>query len=75
MLREARHDLLREKRKAKRHWQCEYTEKCKKEDLILNPKEAWSMVFKLMDNKSYLKKISSPNWELKPKMQMITRKS
>ena len=48
-LREARHQLLREKRKAKRNWQFQYAEKCKKKDFILNPKEAWNMVFKLMD--------------------------
>ena len=48
-LREARHKLLREKRRAKRKWQYEYAEKCKKRDFILNPKEAWRMVFKLME--------------------------
>ena len=48
-LREARHQLLREKCKAKRKWQFQYTEKCKKKDIILNPKEAWNMVFKLID--------------------------
>jgi hypothetical protein len=48
-LREARHELLREKRRAKRKWQYEYAEKCKKRDFILNPKEAWRMVFKLME--------------------------
>jgi hypothetical protein len=48
-LREARHELLREKRRAKRKWQYEYAEKCKTRDFILNPKEAWRMVFQLME--------------------------
>ena len=48
-LRDARHHLLREKRRAKRKWQYQYAEKCKKKDFILNPKEAWNMVFKLME--------------------------
>jgi len=48
-LKQARHTLLREKRKAKRQWQLEYANKCKKKDLCLKPKEAWNMVFKLME--------------------------
>ena len=48
-LREARHHLLREKRKAKRQWQYAYASKCKKNDFAINPKEAWDMVFKLME--------------------------
>ncbi len=49
MLKEARHHLLREKRKAKQRWQFTYAEKCQKADFAINPKEAWSMVFKLME--------------------------
>jgi hypothetical protein len=59
-LREARHHLLREKRKAKRKWQYQYAEKCRKKDFILNPKEAWSMVFKLMEGYQKHHRISIP---------------
>ncbi len=48
-LKEARHQLLKEKRKAKRQWQFAYAKKCKKPDFVINPKEAWSMIFKLME--------------------------
>jgi hypothetical protein len=48
-LKEARHQLLREKRKAKRHWQFAAAQKCKKSDFAINLKEAWSMIFKLME--------------------------
>jgi len=48
-LKEARHQLLREKRRAKQQWQLAYAKKCKKDDFALNPKEAWSVVFKLME--------------------------
>jgi predicted DNA binding CopG/RHH family protein len=48
-LREARHHLLRIKRKAKRQWQFAYASKCKKADFVVKPKEAWDMVFKLME--------------------------
>ena len=36
-LKQARHALLREKRKAKRQWQFEYANKCKKSDFCLSP--------------------------------------
>jgi hypothetical protein len=48
-LKGARHHLLKEKRKAKRQWQFAYAEKCKKTDFAMNPKESWSMIFKLME--------------------------
>ena len=48
-LREARHHLLREKRKAKRQWQLAYAARCKKKDFCVHPKEAWQMVFRLME--------------------------
>jgi hypothetical protein len=38
-LKETRHQLLREKRKAKRHWQFAYAEKSKKRDYSINPKK------------------------------------
>jgi hypothetical protein len=47
--REARHQKLREKRKAKRQWPFTYAKRCKKADFAINLKEASSMVFKLMD--------------------------
>ena len=49
ILKEARHNLLREKRKAKREWQRLFAEKCQNHDFKDNPKEAWNMVFKLME--------------------------
>ena len=48
-LKETRHNLLREKRKAKRQWQYTYASKCQKANFIIKPKEAWEMVFKLME--------------------------
>jgi hypothetical protein len=44
-LREARHELLREKRRAKRKWQYEYAEKAKRETLFLTQKKpgAWCL--------------------------------
>ena len=48
-LKQTRHALLREKRRAKRQWKFKYANKCKKNDFCLKPKEAWSMVFKLME--------------------------
>mmetsp|Transcript_1492 Transcript_1492/g.2308 ORF Transcript_1492/g.2308 Transcript_1492/m.2308 type:complete len:395 (+) Transcript_1492:893-2077(+) len=48
-LRETRRELLREKRAAKRHWQYAYASQCRKADFLISPKEAWSMVFKLME--------------------------
>jgi len=48
-LKQARHTLLREKRRAKRQWQLEYANKCKKSDFCLSPKDAWKMVFNLME--------------------------
>jgi len=48
-LRETRRELLRQKRAAKRHWQLTYASQCKKVDFLISPKEAWSMVFKLME--------------------------
>ncbi len=48
-LRETRRNLLREKRKAKRKWQFNFAENCQKKDFRSNPKEAWQMVFRLMD--------------------------
>jgi hypothetical protein len=49
MLKDARKLLLREKRRAKRQWQFTFAERCRREDFISNPKEAWSMIFKLME--------------------------
>ncbi len=49
ILKEACHNLLREKRKAKREWQRLFAEKCQSRDFKDNPKEAWNMVFKLME--------------------------
>ena len=48
-LNQARHTLLCEKRRAKRQWQLEYASKCKKSDFCLSPKDAWKMVFNLME--------------------------
>jgi hypothetical protein len=48
-LKQARHNLLQEKRRAKQQWQFEYASKCKKKDFCLKPKEAWKMVCNLMD--------------------------
>ena len=48
-LRETRRELLRQKRAAKRHWQFTYASQCKKADFLISPKEAWSMIFKLME--------------------------
>jgi hypothetical protein len=43
----ARHELFREKRRAKRKWQYFFTEKCQMSHLKTNPKKVWSMI--LMD--------------------------
>jgi hypothetical protein len=59
-LKEARHTLLREKRKAKRQWQYEYASKCKKNDFCLKPKDAWKMVFSLMEGFSTHHRIYRP---------------
>jgi hypothetical protein len=40
ILREARRNLLREKRRAKCRWQLKFTEKCQKKNFQANPKEA-----------------------------------
>mmetsp|Transcript_1493 Transcript_1493/g.2313 ORF Transcript_1493/g.2313 Transcript_1493/m.2313 type:complete len:881 (+) Transcript_1493:452-3094(+) len=48
-LKETRKELLRQKRIAKRNWQLAYASRCKKADFCITPKEAWSMVFKLME--------------------------
>ena len=48
-LKQARHALLCEKRKAKRQRQFEYANKYKKSDFCLSPKDAWKMVFDLME--------------------------
>jgi hypothetical protein len=53
--------LLREKRRAKRQWQFAYAKKYKKEDFASNPKEAWNMIFKLIEafqgrHKTYMPK-------------------
>jgi hypothetical protein len=40
ILREARRNLLREKRRAKCSWQLKFTEKCQKKNFQANPKEA-----------------------------------
>jgi hypothetical protein len=45
----ARHELLREKRRAKRKWQYFFAERCQTSHLKTNPKEAWNMIFRLMD--------------------------
>jgi hypothetical protein len=60
-LKEARHALLRSKRKAKRKWQLEFAMKCQNLDFKINPKDAWKMVFKLMEgfqshHKTYIPK-------------------
>jgi hypothetical protein len=49
MLKDARKLLLRGKRRAKRQWQFTFAERCRREDFTSNPKEAWSMIFKLME--------------------------
>jgi hypothetical protein len=65
-LKEARHQLLREKRRAKRHWQFVYAKKCKKSDFAVNPKEAWSMIFKHMEGFQKHHKVYMPkNFNLK----------
>ena len=48
-LKDARHNLLREKRRAKRQWQLTFIEKCRKSDFSQNPKDARAMIFKLME--------------------------
>jgi hypothetical protein len=65
-LREARHRLLRIKRIAKRKWQFEYASKCQKSDFCLKPKDAWNMVFKLMEGfTSHHKKYMPKNFKSK----------
>jgi hypothetical protein len=49
LLRTTRHKLLRGKRAAKRQWQLTYASKCQKHDFCINPKEAWNMIFKLIE--------------------------
>ncbi len=49
ILKTTRRELLKEKRRAKRKWQYEYAEKCQTAHLKINPKETWSMVFKIME--------------------------
>ena len=48
-LKKARHNLLPEKWKGKWQWQYTYASKCQKNDFIIKPKEAWEMVFILME--------------------------
>jgi hypothetical protein len=48
-LKDSRRKLLKSKRKAKRQWQLEFAEECQKKSFKLNLKEAWKMVFKLME--------------------------
>ena len=59
-LKQIRHTLLREKTRAKRRWQFEFASKCKKNDFCLKPKEAWSMVFKLMEGFTKLHRMYRP---------------
>jgi hypothetical protein len=59
-LKESRHTLLKSKRKTKRQWQLEYTERCRKQDFRINPKEAWSMVFKIMEEYQNHHKVCMP---------------
>jgi hypothetical protein len=54
-LKDTRRWLQKEKRKAKRQWQFAYAKECKKTDFTVNPKEAWSMIFKLMEGKNTTK--------------------
>jgi hypothetical protein len=49
ILKQPRHNLKNEKKKAKREWQKTFAEKCQQEDFRKNPKQAWSMIFKLME--------------------------
>ena len=49
LLKEARRNLLREKRKAKRKWQFEFAQRCQSIDFQTNPKEAWQMITHLTD--------------------------
>jgi hypothetical protein len=49
LLKKARRNLLRAKRKAKRNWQLEFAKKCQQKSFKANPKEAWRMVSCLMD--------------------------
>jgi hypothetical protein len=62
LLKEGRHKLLKEKRKAKRVWQRTFAEQCQDHNFKENPKAAWNMIAKLMDgfqshHKTFIPKI------------------
>ncbi len=48
-LKEARSNLRKGKKKAKCTWQSTFAQKCRKQDLQEKSKEAWKMIFKLME--------------------------
>jgi hypothetical protein len=57
-LKTARQNLLREKERAQRHWQFTFASNCQTTHFKVNPKEAWKMVFKLMEGFQNHHKIS-----------------
>ncbi len=78
-LKDSRCNLLRNKRKAKRQWQFEFTQNCQKQSFKLNPKQVWKMVFKLMEgyqshHRAYMPKKNTINQEKKQKMMKVMQK-
>jgi hypothetical protein len=50
ILQKTRNKPRKEKKRAKRQWQLNFALKCRKKDFQTNPKEAWSNIFKLMED-------------------------